>query len=183
GGEQRGDAVGHARIGGGGAGRGGADARARQRPGARAGRERGHHGRRVVGAQTSRREAGQRRHRHVEARAREQRRRARQTRIVLALGRVAVHEEQGRGDAEGGAGPAIRRRPERLTNRGGRERVERGQRAVAQELDEERGGEDERDGVAGDRSGEDEGEGESGETAGYFRLTHFTRRHPLNMLT
>src|SRR5205814_7889671 len=66
-------------------------------------------------------------------------------------------------------------------------RRQRRQRAVGQELGEKRRGADERDGVAGDRSGEDESEdeseGESGEGGGYFRLTHFTRRHPLNMFT
>src|SRR2546430_16272949 len=182
-GQQHADAVAHAGIGGGGEGGRGTDTHAEHRPRARPRLERRHHGRRVLGTQAAARETRQRRHHHLEARAREQPRGARQTRVVLARGGQAMHEQQRRREAGDGAAPAIDGRGERLAHRDRRERVQRGQRAVGQELGEERGREDERGGVAGDRRGEDEGEGEGGEAAGYFRLTHFTRRHPLNMFT
>ena len=59
---------------------------------------------------------------------------------------------------------------------------EGGGSGVGQVLDEERSGEQRGPSGAGDRRGDDESEDEGGEP-GYFRLMHFTRRHPLNMFT
>src|SRR5207244_9375748 len=59
---------------------------------------------------------------------------------------------------------------------------EGGESCVGQALAEKCSGEPRGPSRTGDRRGRNESEDEGGEP-GYFRLMHFTRRHPLNMLT
>src|SRR5437762_3417179 len=145
---------------------------------------RGDHGLHVVRPQPAAREAGDGRQRHDEPRAGEQPRGPTRARIVLSFSGGAVHENERRWGTDrprreriGGAGAQQTRTLDgRL-----RQRRQRGP-SVVRELGEEGG----RDGGAlnavNDRGRENEREKESAEP-GYFRLTHFTRRHPLNMLT
>ena len=69
----------------------------------------------------------------------------------------------------------------RLLDGGGGQRGERAPRVVG-ELGEKGGGDEGALDTAKHREREDERE-EEGSEPDYFRLTHFTRRHPLNMLT
>src|SRR5439155_16737127 len=145
--------------------------------------ERRHDGRDVVRAQAPARESGDRRDGDVEAAAREERRRLTDPAVVLAVGGEAMDEHQGGAAREpgwnvpvhGGAGDR-----ERLTRRLGRQRRQRRQPALTQELDEERAGPERAATGVRDGNEKDECEEEAGEP-GYFRLTHFTRRHPLSM--
>src|SRR4029453_16877113 len=96
--------------------------------------------------------------------------------------RVAVHEDERRALAHSpaidlGAGHHQRLPPRRLGDGGGGASL-----AGGEELHEEGDGDDEVTAGQADRCGEDQGNGER-EEPGYFRLTHFTRRHPLNRLT
>src|SRR5205823_2739236 len=154
-----------------------------RRPRARRQR-RPHHGN-VVLAQAAAREPRDRRHEDLEPGTGEQRRGLPGARIVLAVGRHAVDQHERLASAEERRPVAIEldaRDGEPLARGRPGERGQRRQPALAQELEEE--GARDQHGVAipGGGGDEDEGEEESGES-GYFRLTHFTRRHPLNMLT
>ncbi|HKQ67493.1 MAG TPA: hypothetical protein VJZ73_20910, partial [Methylomirabilota bacterium] len=96
-----------------------------------------------------------------------------------------MNEDQRAASDEARASVEVGRSPgqiERSTVGRIRQRRERGQVSVGQELDEKRPGEETRPSGARDGRDDDEGEEKSGEP-GYFRLMHFTRRHPLNMLT
>src|SRR5439155_14234205 len=146
--------------------------------------ERRHDGRDVVRAQAPVGESGDRRDGDVEAAARQERRGLADAGVVLALGGEAVDEHQG--CAAGGPGEDVAvhggaGNRERLARRRGRQRRQRRQPALAQELDEERAGPQRAATGVRDGNEEDECEEEEAGEPGYFRLTHFTRRHPLSM--
>src|SRR5262245_59932450 len=120
---------------------------------------------------------------HVEAGPREEARRRREERVVLAPGGHAVNEHE-RAGSERRACVAI--------GAGAGERAALGRRrqpgegsgtAAAEELDQERPGEQHGAGSVDDGSDENEGDEEETGDPGYFLLTHFTRRYPLNMFT
>src|SRR2546427_5439606 len=145
--------------------------------------ERRHDGCDVVRPQASARETGDRRDGDVEAAARQERRRLTHPGVVLALGGEAMDEHQGRAAWEPGRNVPVHGRAgdrERLPRRLERQRRQRRQPALAQKLDEERAGPQRAATGVRDGNEEDEREEEAGEPD-YFRLTHFTRRHPLNM--
>ena len=96
-----------------------------------------------------------------------------------------MHEHERGHGAPTGRPIAVRRdagRAERLAHGLARERGERPGRAAAQEFEEKGGRQEQRPGGPGDGNDEQDASDEAGEP-GYFRLMHFTRRHPLNMLT
>ena len=95
-----------------------------------------------------------------------------------------MYQDQ-RDGGERGADPAVHGRSgdaQRLTARGRGQPRQRSPGAFGQELDQERSTEDEIACSPGDGNDEERGE-EKAEESGYFRLTHFTRRHPLKRLT
>src|SRR5213593_3208643 len=179
------DALTDARVGGGKERGSRADAHTDHQGRRRAPGERGDHRLDVLPPEPSAREPGDRRHRHVEPGPRQQRRGFLDSRVVLAFWGEAVDQHQwGAGvepgvDVEIGAGARDEERP---TGRRRGQHRERGWSSLDEELQEKRPGQQR--GPCGPRDGDDEGqsENERGEPD-YFRLTHFTRRHPSNMLT